>query len=71
MADLSLLHLVGGVGLREDVEWLLHLVVDDPTGIDVEPSEERFVQDGAHYLVAALIGCLGFFQERQRRRGCA
>ena len=40
-------------------------MVDNPPGIDVEPGEERFVEDGANYLVTVLVGSLGCFQQDQ------
>jgi hypothetical protein len=54
------------VCLGEYVERFLHLVVDDPSRIDVEPGEERLVQDGTDCLVPPLIGSLRRFQQRQR-----
>jgi hypothetical protein len=60
-----LLDLVAGVCVCQNVERFPQFVVDDPSGIDVQPGEERCVQDGAHDLIAALVGCLGCFQQRQ------
>ncbi|MBV8539966.1 MAG: hypothetical protein JO063_12360 [Pseudonocardiales bacterium] len=62
-ARAAALDLVDAIRLGEDVERLLHLVLDDAATVDVEAREERLVQDRTHGLVPALVGRLRRLQQ--------
>lgn len=40
-------------------------MVDDPTSIDVQPGEERLVEDRANHFVTTFVSGLGCVEQRQ------
>lgn len=70
MASLGLLKALDGVGVEQDVERLVQLVVRDLAAVDVEPAEERLAQDALDGLVVRFASVHGMrvIEEIKRRQ---